>query len=145
MRSHRGDALAAATATDKLHPVMIIWRPMAFSAAALAASVSVSDAGTCSAQIDAMRARIDARLDATAGAAPTSVQSPDATMHRQPTPRSIAAAEQNVGALSEQAIKAVTDAMARARAADGADDANSCQQALQEVERELDRNSAADR
>jgi hypothetical protein len=75
-------------------------RTLVLCAAALVASMSGSYAGPCSQEIDRLRAEIDAKLGALAAAGPTTQESTAATKHRQPTPRSIAAAEKFVILLS---------------------------------------------
>src|SRR5262249_22232877 len=107
------------------------------SAAALAASVSASYAGPCSQDIDHMQARVDARLDALAAAGPAARESTAATMHRQPTPGSIAAAESRLGDMSSSTAEVLKAAMARAREADGAGDKAACEQALSDVQRAI--------
>jgi hypothetical protein len=110
-------------------------RPLiSLSAAALAASIATGNAGPCSSAIDRMQARVDATLDARAAAGPMAKESAAATMHRQPTPESIAAAEEHLGDLSAQRAAAIAQAMERARAADRAGDKNGCEQALAEAE-----------
>ena len=116
---------------------MTIGRTMVLCAFALAASMSTSYAGPCSQGIDRMRAKIDAKLGALAGAGPSAKETTAATMHRQPTPRSIGAAEKGVGDISSQKVEAVTAAMSRARAADGAGDQKACEQALADAQRAL--------
>ena len=64
-------------------------------------------------------------------------ESTAATMHRQPTPGSIAAAESKLGDVSSQKVEAVEAAMARAREADHAGDQSGCEQALVDVQRAL--------
>lgn len=116
---------------------MTIPRLMVINAAALATSASVSYAGPCSSAIDRMQASIDARLESRAGAGPHARESTSATMHRQPTPGSIAAAEEGLGDVSPQQAEAAKQAMARARAADSAGDKSACEQALAEVQRTI--------
>ena len=106
-------------------------------AAALAASVSASYAGTCSHEIGRMLAEIDAKLEAKAAAGPSARESTAATMHRQPTPGSIAGAETKLGDVSSQKVEAVAAAMARAREAYYAGDQNACEKALADVQRAL--------
>jgi len=103
------------------------------SAGALAVSTIGSHAGPCSDEIARMQARIDAKLKAKAAAGPMAPESSGALLHRQPTPRSIAAAESRIGDVSPQTVETVEQAMARARAADGAGDQGSCEQALADV------------
>jgi hypothetical protein len=81
-----------------------------------------------------MRARVDARLDAIAGAGRTAPESAGTLMHHQPTASSVAAAEEKLGELSPERIEAVRAAMARARAADAAGDKTACERALAEAQ-----------
>ena len=116
---------------------MSIQRFLVACAAALAASMSASYAGPCSQEIDRVQTEIDAKLGAKAAAGPSARESTAATMHRQPTPGSIAAAEARLGDVSSQKVEAVAAAMARARAADGAGDKDACEEALADVQRAL--------
>jgi mRNA-degrading endonuclease toxin of MazEF toxin-antitoxin module len=115
--------------------ILITLRVLIFSAVAVAATASTTYAGPCSDQIDAMQARIDARLEAKAAAGPTAKQGVAAGMSVQPTPRSIAAAEEKLGEFSQLTVAAIGQGMARARAADAAGDANACEKALADVQR----------
>ena len=108
---------------------------IALCAAAIAASLSSAYAGPCSPDIDSVQARIDARLEAKAAAGVGAKQSTDALTHRQPTPSSIASAEEKLREVSAQTVAAVKQAMERARAADSTGDKKGCEQALAEVER----------
>jgi hypothetical protein len=63
------------------------------AATALALSIVTSHAGPCSLEIDRMQVRVDAMIAATAAAGPSARESSAATMHRQPTPNSIATAK----------------------------------------------------
>jgi hypothetical protein len=116
---------------------MLIARLALFGAVALAAYASAAYAGPCSDQIDAMQARIDGKLEAKAAAGPTAKEGVPAGMGVQPTPRSIAAAEEKLGDVSAQTIAAVGQGMALARAADAAGDASACEKALAEVQRAI--------
>ena len=106
-------------------------------AAALAASVSASHAGPCSKEIDSVQAQIDAKLEAKAKAGPSAREGTAATMNRQPTPASIAAAETKLGDVSPQRVKAIKAAMARARKADIAGNQSACEKALADAQRAL--------
>jgi hypothetical protein len=110
-------------------------RLLVLSALALAMSPVAGYAGPCSDDIDRMQSRVDARLEAKAAAGPSAQESIEATMHRQPTPGSIAAAESKLGEVSPDRVKAVEAAMAGARKADLANDKSACEQALAEVQR----------
>lgn len=117
---------------------MKIGRMLASSAVAFAASISASLAGPCSAEIDAVVARINAALEARAGAGSTAKeQGVVAGRHVQPTPRSLAAAEEKLGEMSMETIELVKQAMMRARAADSAGDNVACKQALEEAQRAI--------
>ena len=94
-------------------------------------------ASSCSSQIDAMQVQIDARLNARAAAGPAAKETTSATKHEQPTPKSIAAAEVRLNDISEKAVEAVGQAMARARKADVAGDTASCKGALADVQKAL--------
>ena len=112
---------------------MSIWHIVMLSAGAVAASTIANEAGPCSPEIYSMEARIEARLNANAAAGSTT-ESSEALLHRQPTPRSIAAAESRLGTVSSQKLDAITQGMARAREADSAGDLYACRRALSDVE-----------
>jgi hypothetical protein len=116
---------------------MIIRRLLVLSALALAMSPVAGYAGPCSHDIDLMQSRVDARLEAKSAAGPSARESSEATMHRQPTPGSIAAAESDLGGVSSHTVEAVEAAMARARKADLANDKSACEQALADVQRAI--------
>jgi hypothetical protein len=63
-------------------------------------------------------------------------QSIIATLHRQPTPASVAAAEERVGE-GWAPMEATVAALARAREADHAKDKATCEQALAEADRAI--------
>ena len=107
---------------------------------ALFASVMVSisaSAGPCSNDIARMQGRINSKLEAKAAAGPVAPAGAFAGMSDQPTPRSMATVEERLGEISPQTVDAVAQAMARARAADGAGDKNACEQALADAQRAL--------
>jgi hypothetical protein len=114
---------------------MSIHRLGMLGAAALGLWIVPGQAGPCSHDIDRMQARVDAVIAATAAAGPTGRESSAATTHHQPTPGSIAAAEERLGegARAERALAA----LARARAADAAGDRGGCERALADVQRVL--------
>ena len=113
---------------------VIIWHIVILSAGAVAASTIANEAGPCSPEIYSMEARIEARLNAKAAAGSTAQESSEALLHRQPTPRSIAAAESRLGTVSPRKLDAITQGMARAREADSAGDLHACRRALSDVE-----------
>ena len=115
---------------------MITIRILIFSAMAIAATASTTYAGPCSNQIDAMQARIDASLEAKASG-PTAKEGVLATINMQPTPASIAAAEEKLGDISPKKVKAIKRGMARARVAGKVGDLRACRKALAAVQRAI--------
>jgi hypothetical protein len=99
--------------------------------------VGAAQAGPCASDISALEVAYDAKLKAAAASGPTGAESASATMHRQPTPNSIARAEVKLGDLSPEKAEAFAAAMKRAREADGAGDRSACMQALGEARRAL--------
>jgi hypothetical protein len=116
---------------------MITLRVLIFGAMAVAASASAAHAGPCSDQIDAMQGRVDAKLEAKAAAGPTAKEGVAAGMSVQPTPQSIAVAEEKLGDISPRKVKAIKRGMARARVADKVGDLRACRKALAAVQRVL--------
>ena len=109
----------------------------ALSAVAMVLSISSSYAGPCSDAIARMQVRVDARLAVNAAAGPAAREGVGATMHRQPTPESIARAEESLGEVSAKLAEAVGRTMTRAREADAANDKSACERALGMVEQAL--------
>jgi hypothetical protein len=105
--------------------------------AVFVASISLSYAGPCLHEIDRVQAEIDAKLETLAAAGPSARESTAATMNRQPTPGSIAAAEARLGDVSARKVAALKAAMAEARAADNAGAQDTCDKALADVHRTL--------
>jgi hypothetical protein len=105
--------------------------------ALLLASPLPSFAGPCSPEIDAMQARIDAKIEAEAAAGQAGAESAAAMEHRQPTPKSIAEAEVRLGDITARYATKVGQAMARARSADLAGEAAECEEALAVVRKSL--------
>ena len=104
---------------------------MAALAAGLASVwAATAFAGPCSDDIARVQARYDARLDAVAASGPSAPQSTAATLHRQPTPNSVAGAEVKLGELSPEKADAFAAAMKRAHEADAAGNRDACMQAL---------------
>ena len=112
-------------------------RVVLLGAILFASSMSPGYAGHCSPEIDAVQARIDANLEAEAAAGPTGKESAAATEHRQPTSKSIAAAEERLRDISENLVENVANAMARARDADLLGDRAGCEAALADVRKAL--------
>jgi hypothetical protein len=104
-------------------------------AAGLVASVTTSHAGPCTAQIAAVQAQVDARSAAIAAAGPVARESTAARLHREPTPGSIARAEESLG--EGAAIGKALSALERAREADRGGNEGNCEQALAEARRAI--------
>jgi hypothetical protein len=88
-------------------------------------------AGPCTSEIDDLQRQVDAQIDATAGAGHTGRESLAAGGHAQPTPGSIARAEEQLGEGSR--FQPALAALERARRAGQAGDATGCLEALRDV------------
>lgn len=118
---------------------MVARHAIALSATALALCSAPVRAGPCTQQIYDTQVTVDKWLDAIAAAGKSGNQSVAATMHRQPTPSSVAKAEEKVGDISEGDVQALRKDMDDARKADDNGDLAACQQALDDARRILTR------
>jgi hypothetical protein len=118
---------------------MIVRVATAAAGMALIFSAAPVHAGPCTERIYQTDLDVAKLLHSAASQGGTAPQSAFATMHRQPTPGSIATAEQQVGDLSGNEVQAITEDMDEARHADGADDRDGCEKALSDVDRILKR------
>jgi hypothetical protein len=109
---------------------------LVLSAAALALSTLPGRAGPCSQDIDRAWNGLNAKLQARIGAGRSAPQGITALLHRQPTPTSVAAAEEQAGE-GWAPMEATVAALARAREADHAKDKATCEQALAEADRAI--------
>ena len=116
---------------------MSIRRALVICVIVFAAWGSAANAGPCAQGIDRLQAQFDSKLEANAVAGP-SRESTAATMNRQPTPQSIAAAEAKLGEISPEKVQAFEAAIARARVADRVADPSACEQALADAQSALD-------
>jgi hypothetical protein len=105
-------------------------------AVALFASTSLAHADPCLDEIAQVQQRIDSTLEQIAATGRTARQGTGLT-HVQPTPRSIAAAEAQLGEVAPEKIDAARQAMVRARAADASGDKTACEEALADAKRAL--------
>jgi hypothetical protein len=112
----------------------MIVRQTALAAAALIAATAPAYAGPCTGRIYEANLAISKVLNSAAARAGTARQTAFATMHRQPTPSSIATAEQQEGVLTDEETQAITEDMDEARRADGEGDLDRCQKALDDVD-----------
>jgi hypothetical protein len=85
-----------------------------------------------------MESKIDARLHSAAASGRGSVETAAAMNHRQPTPRSIADAEAQIGDLPGQVVRIVEQAMLRARTYNLSGKASACARALREARSAID-------
>ena len=113
---------------------MTVLQLLVVSVAALPTFVSESYAGACASEIDAMQARVDARVEALARTGRSAPERSGALQHHQPTPGSIAEAESRVGDASARIAQA---ASARAREADLKGHQKACEDALAEAQRAI--------
>lgn len=104
---------------------------------ACSAAHASAEKTSCAKDIDAMQARLDARLDAVAASGRTATQSVKADMSAQPTPSSIAKAEERLGELNQHMVRNVRRAMTRARAAEGRGNTRRCERELAAAQRAL--------
>jgi hypothetical protein len=96
-------------------------------------------AGPCTDRIYQTDLDVAKLLNSAAAQGRAATQTAFATMHRQPTPGSIASAEQQAGDLTSEEAEAITEAMDVARHADGEGDREGCEKALSDVYRMLKR------
>ncbi len=94
-------------------------------------------AGPCTDRIYQTDLDVAKLLNSAAAQGRTRTESTSATMHRQPTPGSIASAEQEAGDLTSEEAQAITEAMDEARRADDQGDRAGCEKALGDVDRIL--------
>jgi hypothetical protein len=112
---------------------------IAFSAVALLLTVAPGLAGPCAKEMADVEAVFDAKLSAAAAAGPTAPESTLATLHHQPTPGTVAQAEAQLGDISPENARIVTDALDRALAADERNDVQACREDLAEARAALRR------
>ncbi len=112
---------------------------IASGVAAFALWIGAAHAGPCAGEIYDADIAINKRLDAAAAKGKPAAESSFATMHRQPTPQTVAGAEERAGDLSEADVKAISEFMEEARMADAGGDKPACEKALEDVRRVLER------
>ena len=115
----------------------MIVRQAAAAGMALIFAAGPAHAGPCTDRIYQADLDVARLLHSAAAQGRTAPESAFATMHRQPTPGSIASAEQQAGALSTEEVQAITEAMDEARHADDEGDGGGCEKALSDVDRIL--------
>jgi len=118
---------------------MIVRYAPAVAGMAFILGAATAHAGPCTDRIYQTDLDVAKILDSAAAEGRPAQESTFATMHRQPTPGSVASAEQQAGDLSADEVQAITEAMDVARHADDANDRNGCEKALADVDRMLRR------
>jgi hypothetical protein len=118
---------------------MLVRLAPAMAGMAIVFSVGPAHAGPCTDRIYQTDLDVAKLLDAAAAQGRPASQSTFATMHRQPTPGSIATAEEQAGDLTSEEADAITEAMDTARQADDRGDGDGCEKALDDVDRILRR------
>jgi hypothetical protein len=113
---------------------MIVCNAIAPAIAAFALVASPADAGPCSDRLDQANVAVEKLLDQAAANGKPAAESTFATMHRQPTPGTVASAEE-AGSLSRAQVVAITEKLDAARDADNKGDSAGCEKALDEAER----------
>jgi hypothetical protein len=116
---------------------VIVRHAIASAGMALVLSDAPAHAGPCTDRIYQTDLAVAKLLDVAAAQGRTAAESTFATMHRQPTPGTVASAEAKVGDLSPADFEAITKDMDEARNADDADDRAGCEKALGAVDRIL--------
>ena len=118
---------------------MIVRQAAAIAGMALILAAASAHAGPCTDRIYQTDLDVAKVLDSAAAQGSPGPESTFATMHRQPTPGSIATAEQDAGDLTSEEAQAITEAMDEARHADDQGDQAACEKALDDVDRMLKR------
>ena len=94
---------------------MIIRNAIAPAVTAFAFIAAPADAGPCTDRIYQADLAVEKLLDAAAANGAPAPQSSFATMHRQPTPGTVASAEEKAGDLSPAQVQAITQDLDAAR------------------------------
>jgi len=111
---------------------------LAFSLAlALLPSPAAALGGACTAGLDKLQMELDARIGATAESGPAGTESADAKLHHQPTPKSLAEAENSLGDKTPETTDSFIYAMKRARDADDDNEEAKCLAALADARAQL--------
>ena len=114
------------TSVTRFHAVVVV---------ILLAASGPGHAGPCAHSIDRVQARVDAVIDERAGSGPWRPESVDALRSHQPTPLSIARADEASG--NGAGLQSALDALERARQADRSADVARCNAELNTARRSL--------
>ena len=115
-------------------------KQLILSAVVITFSTQASLASSCSQGIDRAWVQVNAKIQARVAAGRSGPQGTTALLHHQPTPSSIAAAEETLVDIWLP-IETAVAALARAREADGINDRIACERALGEVQSVIGRQS----
>jgi hypothetical protein len=118
---------------------VIVRHAIASASMAVVCFAAAAHAGPCTDRIYQTDLAVSTLLGAAAAQGRPAAESTFATMHRQPTPSTVASAEAKAGALSPDDFEAITAGMDQARSADDAGDRAGCEKALDTVDRMLHR------
>ena len=118
---------------------MIVRHAISSAGMTLVLFAAPAHAGPCTDRIYQTDLAVAKLLDVAAARGRPAPESTFATMHRQPTPSTVASAETKVGDLSPADFEAITKDMDEARNADDAGDRAACEKALGAVDRILNR------
>ena len=110
---------------------------LALTALVLAFCAGPAYAGPCTDEIYQADVALGKRLDAAAAGGKTGAESTFATLHRQPTPATIAGAEARLGDLPPADVERIGKFLDDARAADARNDKPACEAALAEARKIL--------
>jgi hypothetical protein len=113
---------------------MIVRYAISSAGMALVLIAAPAHAGPCTDRIYQTDIAVEKLLDAAAAQGQPAVESTFATMHRQPTPRTVAGAEVRAGDLTPAQTQAIMDSMEVAHKADDAGDQAGCEKALGEAQ-----------
>ena len=116
---------------------MIVRQATAVAGMAFLLGAASAHAGPCTDRIYQTDLDVAKLLDSAAAQGQPAPESTFATMHRQPTPGSIATAEQDAGNITSEEAQAITESMDEARHADDQGDSAACEKALNDVDRML--------
>ena len=110
---------------------------LALSALALAFCAGPAHAGPCTEEIYQADVALGKRLGAAAAGGRTGAESSFATMHRQPTPATVAGAEARLGELPSADVERIEKFLDDARNADATNNKAACEAALTEARKIL--------
>ena len=111
--------------------------PLALSALVLAFCAGAAHAGPCTDDIYQADIALGKRLNAAAAGGKTGAESTFATLHRQPTPATVAGAEAKLGDLPPADVERIEKFLDDARKADAANNKPACEAALTEARKIL--------